>query len=155
MAQPIPEGFHTLTPHIIVKDVAEAMVWYAKAFGAEEALRLPAPDGNIIHAEIKIGNSQIMLAPANEQWGNKDPNMLGGTAVTLHIYAEDVDALYKQATDAGAKGTMPPEDMFWGDRYAKVVDPWGHQWGLATHIADPTPEEMNKAMQEMFSQQKG
>lgn len=153
MTQPIPEGFHTLTPHIIVKDVAEAIAWYTKAFGAEEVLRLPAPDGSIMHAEIKIGNSVIMMAPANEQMQSKDPNMIGGTAVTLHIYSEDVDALYKQATEAGGNGTMPPEDMFWGDRYAKLSDPWGHQWGIATHIADPTPEEMEKAMQEMFSQQ--
>lgn len=153
MTQPIPEGFHTLTPHIVVKDVVEAIAWYTKAFGAQEIMRIPAPDGSIIHAEVKIGNSPLMLAAASEQWQSKDPNMIGGTAVTLHIYTEDVDALYKKATDAGAKGTQPPEDVFWGDRYAKMNDPWGHQWSIATHIADPTPEEMDKAMQEMFSQQ--
>jgi uncharacterized glyoxalase superfamily protein PhnB len=155
MTQPIPEGFHTVTPHIVVKDVGKALQWYTKAFGAEETFRMTSPDGkSVLHAEMKIGNSPVMLGEENLQWGTKSPASLGGTSVTIHLYVNDVDALFKKAVSAGAKSEMEPQDTFWGDRYSKVLDPDGHQWSLATHVRDMTPEEMKKAMAKAFSEQK-
>jgi uncharacterized glyoxalase superfamily protein PhnB len=155
MAKPIPEGFHSLTPHIIVKNVGEAVDWYSKALGAKETYRMPGPGGEILHAEVKIGDSPLMLAPENPDWESKGPAMLGGTPVTLHLYVEDVDATVEKAKAAGAKVMMPPEDQFWGDRYGKFTDPYGHIWGVATHIADPSPEEIEKAMKEAFAKHQG
>jgi uncharacterized glyoxalase superfamily protein PhnB len=153
MTKPIPEGFHTLTPHIIVKDVGAAIDWYGKAFGAEETFRMSAPDGkSVLHAEMKIGDCVLMLGQESAEWKKKGPKSLGGTPVTLHLYVEDVDAAFKRATDAGAEIGMPVADTFWGDRYGPVADPDGHHWSIATHIADPTPEEMQKAMMEAFAQ---
>jgi uncharacterized glyoxalase superfamily protein PhnB len=152
MAKPIPEGFHSLTAHLIVPDIAKAMDWYAKALGAEETVRITAPGGGfIMHAEMRFGDSPVMIAQENPEWGGKSPSTLGGTPVVLHLYVKDVDAVFKQAVAAGAQEKMAPADQFWGDRYAKVADPFGHEWSIATHIADPTPEEMNKAMAEMFA----
>ncbi len=152
MTKPIPEGFHSLTPHIVVKDLAKAIEWYKKAFDAKESYIMKTPDGSPLHAEIKIGNSPMMLAPENPEWESKDPTTLGGSPVTLHLYVENVDAVFEKAKSAGAKVDMPPANQFWGDRYGKLTDPYGHHWGIATHIADPTPEEMEKAMKEQFSQ---
>lgn len=144
---PIPEGFHSITPHIIVKGVANAIEFYKKAFGAKERCRMSAPDGSIMHAEIQVGSSIIMMAEENEQWGCLAPK--GGSPVVLHLYAPDCDAAMKQAAAAGATIVMPAADMFWGDRYGKITDPFGHSWSIATHISDPTPEQMKQAMAQM------
>lgn len=150
---PIPEGFHTVSPHLVVKDAGAAIDFYTKAFGAKEMYRMPGPDGkSVMHAEIRIGDSPVMLA---SEWPGdgmpKSPETLGGTGVTIHLYVEDVDKLFKQATDAGATPTMPPMDAFWGDRYGKLKDPFGHDWGIATHIEDVPPEEMPERMAKAFA----
>lgn len=144
---PIPDGFHTLTPHVIVKGVAKAIDFYKKAFGAEERFRMPGPDGSIMHAEVQIGSSILMLAEENAQWGSFGPKET--TPVVLHMYVPDCDVAMKRAAGAGATVVMPAADMFWGDRYGKVKDPFGHEWSIATHTSDPTPEQMKKAMAEM------
>jgi len=144
MAKPIPEGFNTLTPHIVCKDAAQAIEFYKKALGAKEMYRMPAPDGAIMHAEMSIGNSRLMIAEENPQWGSKGPTAIGGTPVTIHLYVENCDALYQQAIGAGATSAMEPQDAFWGDRYARFVDPYGHSWAVATHKEDLTPEEIGK-----------
>ena len=142
-----------MTPYLIVEDVVAAIDWYSKAFGAEDILRMTAPDGKtILHAEIKIGDSPVMLGEQNPEWQSKGPKMLGGTPVSLHVYVEDVDTAFQKAVDAGAEATMPVADQFWGDRYGKITDPYGHHWSIGTHVADPTPEEMQKAMMEAFAQ---
>ena len=151
-AQPIPEGFHTLTPHLIVQDASEAIEFYKRAFSAEEIVRMPGPDGSsVMHAELKIGDSIIMLASENPEWGTKGPQALGGTPVTLHLYVENVDTAFDQAISAGATEKMPVDDTFWGDRYGQVADPFGHTWSIATHTQDLTPEEINAGAQEFFA----
>ncbi len=158
MAQvkPIPDGFHSVTPHIICSEAGKAIEFYKKAFGATEICKIPGPDGkSIMHAEIQIGDSRVMIAQENPAWQCKGPITLGGTPVTIHLYVNDADATFKQAVAAGANGAMPPADMFWGDRYGKVIDPFGHHWSIATHKEDPTPEEMQKRMEEMFAQSCG
>lgn len=153
---PIPEGFHSITPHIICSDAGKAIDFYVKAFGATEVCRMPGPDGkSVMHAEIQIGDSRVMLAQENPEWQCKGPTTLGGTPVTIHMYVKNADAAFKKAVDAGAQPAMPPADMFWGDRYGKVIDPFGHHWSIATHIENPTPEQMQKRMEEMFSGQPG
>jgi PhnB protein len=138
-AQPIPAGFHTLTPHIVVKDASKAIEFYKKAFGAQEIRRVPGPDGNsLIHAEVQIGDSRLMLV-------DEFP------AVTIHMYVKDVDAVFNKAVAAGAEVKMPLDDMFWGDRYGALTDPFGHSWSLATHKEDPTPEEIPKRSREAFA----
>jgi PhnB protein len=146
--KPIPDGYHTITPYIIVKDAKAALAFYAKAFGAKEILRMPMPDGSIAHAEFKIGDSPIMIGEENEQWGAKSPTSLGGTPFGLCIYVTDCDASFKQAVDAGAKVERPVIDQFYGDRSGTVVDPFGHKWTISTHKIDMTPAEMQKAMEE-------
>jgi PhnB protein len=139
----IPGGYHTVTPHLVVRGAERALDFYRRAFGAEETARLPAPEGKIMHAEIRIGDSPVMLSDEFPQMpGSRSPEALGGTTGGLTIYTTDVDQAFKRALDAGAKAAMPPQDMFWGDRYARVVDPFGHTWGIATHIEDVTPAEM-------------
>ena len=140
-AKPIPDGYHTITPHLIVKGAAEAIEFYKKAFGAEEVMRMPGPGGMVMHAELRIGDSHFMLNDEFPSFGKMGPKSIGGTPVTIHLYVTDVDALYGRAVKAGAKATMPIADMFWGDRYGQVEDPYGHQWSLATHKEDLTPEE--------------
>jgi PhnB protein len=141
--KPIPEGYHTVTPAIVVDDAAKAIEFYKKALGATELVRMPSPDGRVAHAEIQIGDSRIMLSdPFPEMGGPPSPGKLGGTASTLMLYVADVDAFYKGAVDAGAEPTMPVADQFWGDRYGKFRDPFGHEWAVATHTEDLTPEEM-------------
>ena len=151
---PIPDGFHSVTPHMTVKDGGAAIEFYKKAFGAEEVFRMPGPDGKgVMHAEIQIGNSRVML---NEEWpmegAPKAPGTLNGTCVTIHVYVEDADAAFKKAVDAGATGACPPMDAFWGDRFGKVVDPYGHHWSIAQHTKELTPEEIGKGAQEWFKE---
>jgi len=153
-ARPIPEGLHNVTPHLAIKGAAEAIDFYRRAFGAEERFRSSSPDGKIMHADLKIGDSVVFLADEFPSSGLKAPKSLGGTAVLLNIYVADADALFARAVKAGAKPTMPPADMFWGDRYSQVEDPFGHAWAIATHKEDLTPEEMNKRATEHFSKMK-
>lgn len=149
VAQPavkaIPEGMHSLTPHLICAGAADAIAFYVKAFNAVELGRMPGPDGKLIHAMLRIGDSPLMLVDEFPQWGSKSPATLGGTPVSIHLYVENADAAFQQAVDAGASVRMPLADMFWGDRYGVVVDPFGHQWSIATHIKDMSPEEMAAA----------
>ena len=140
--KPIPPGYHTLTPYLVLSDAARAIDFYKQAFGAEETVRMGSPDGKVMHAELKIGNSMLMLS--DEMMGNRSPLALGGSPVSVFMYVDDVDSVYQRATEAGAKADMPPTDMFWGDRFGKLTDPFGHSWALATHIEDVTPEEMKK-----------
>ncbi len=151
----IPEGYHAVTPYIVVKDAAAAIAWYAKAFGAVELFRMPAPDGSIVHAEIEIGDSIVMLTQENPAMGSKAPETLGGSPQSLFLYVEDVDAAFAKALDVGAEAQQPPADMFWGDRYGKLLDPHGHIWSLATHIEDVAPEEMGQRAEAFFSQAAG
>ncbi|MFF7055542.1 MAG: VOC family protein [Achromobacter spanius] len=146
---PIPAGMHTLTAHIICEGAADAIAFYKKAFNAEELARLPGPGGKIMHAAVRIGDSVLMLMDDFAEWGSLGPKALKGTPVTLHLYVKDVDAAMKQAVDAGATLAMPAEDMFWGDRYGQVVDPFGHRWSIATHQFDYTPEEIQQNMAKM------
>lgn len=146
-----PKGYHSVTPSIIVRDTAKAIDFYKEAFGAEEIGRMPAPDGSIMHAEIKIGDSLVMLGEENEQWGTRSPLSTNGNPSSLHIYVDNVDASFDRAIKAGAKVRYPLEDAFWGDRYGKVTDPFGHEWALATRVKDLTPEEMDKAGREWMA----
>jgi PhnB protein len=148
----IPEGFHTVTPYLVVRDAAGAIDFYKRAFGAEELFRLEGPPGKIGHAEIKIGGSIIMLADEMEGGDCRSPQSLGGTAVNIVLYVKDVDQVFNQAVSAGAKVAMPLDDMFWGDRYGQVTDPFGHSWALATHKEDIPPEELQKRAQMAFAE---
>jgi PhnB protein len=142
--KPIPDGYHTVTPYLVCKDAAKALEFYAKAFNAKETFRMPAPDGSVMHAEFQIGDSMIMLGEECPERGAKSPNTLGGSPVNIFLYVEDVDASFARATSAGCKTEMPPTDMFWGDRFGKLTDPFGHSWSMATHKEDVAPEEMGK-----------
>jgi PhnB protein len=147
-----PEGYHTVTPAIVVRDAAKAIDFYKEAFGAEEIDRMEGPDGSIMHAEIRIGDSRVMLGEENPVWQTKSPLTLGGVHGSLHIYVDDADAAFARATAAGCEVRYPMDDAFWGDRYGTVIDPFGHQWGLATRTKDLTPDEMRKAA-EAWAQQ--
>ena len=153
-ARPIPEGWHSLTPHLICAGASEAIAFYAQAFGAVEISRLAGPDGKLMNAQIRIGDSNLMLVDEMPQWGALGPTARGGTPVTLHLYVEQVDAAYAQAVAAGATPVMPPQDMFWGDRYGQVRDPFGHLWSLATHQRDLTPEQIRAGMAQAMSAQR-
>jgi len=150
MAKPIPEGCHTLTAHIVVKNAAKAIDFYKQAFGATEISRMAMGD-KIGHAELRIGDSVLMLADEWPGYEVRSPESIGGTTFSMHVYFDDVDAMYKQAVAAGAKGVHPPEDQFWGDRYGMIVDPFGHSWGQATHIKDVSHEECQRAMDAMMT----
>jgi uncharacterized glyoxalase superfamily protein PhnB len=150
--KPIPQGMHSVTPHLVCAGAADAIEFYKKAFDAVELTRLPGPNGKLMHASIRIGDSTVMLSDDFPEMGSSGPKALKGSPVTIHIYAEDVDKLAAQATAAGAKITMPVSDMFWGDRYGQLEDPFGHRWSIATHVRDVTPDEIQKAMNEMASQ---
>jgi uncharacterized glyoxalase superfamily protein PhnB len=148
MPHPIPHGFHTLTPHLIIKGAAEAIEFYKRAFGAKELSRMPfaGQDGQVKlgHAALLIGDSRLFLADEFPEYGGVGP---GPTSpVTLHLYVTDVDAAFARAVEAGAKVTMPLDNMFWGDRYGKLVDPFGHHWSIAEHLEDLTPEQMQERM---------
>ena len=144
---PIPEGMHTVTPHLVCAGAAEAIEFYKNAFNAVEVGRLPGPDGKLAHAMIRINGSAVMLVDEFPDWGSFGPKALKGSPVTIHLYVEDVDAFVTRAVDAGAKITMPLEDMFWGDRYCRLEDPFGHHWSVATHVRDVSREEIQRAMQ--------
>lgn len=154
--KPIPEGFRTITPHMVVRDAAKAIEFYKKAFGAEAHICLPGPDGkSVMHAELKIGDSLLMICdefPGMERWVS--PQSLNGTTMAIALYVEDVDKSFKRAVDAGAKVSMPVMDTFWGDRYGKISDPFGHEWEIATHKKDLTPEEIEKGAEEFFKNMK-
>jgi PhnB protein len=142
----VPDGYHTATPYLTIRGAATAIEFYTRAFGAKELFRMPGPDGKIMHAEITIGNSRIMLADEFSANESQSPQTLKGTTSAIFLYLEDVDAAFKQAVKAGAKSTMPLQDMFWGDRFGKVTDPFGHKWLLASHIEDVSPEQMEERM---------
>jgi PhnB protein len=144
--KPIPENMHTLTPHLCCEGAAEAIEFYKRAFGATELGRLAGPNGKLMHAMLKIGDSMLMLVDDNPEYGMLGAKALKGSPVTIHMYVEDVDAVVGQAEAAGAKVTMPVADMFWGDRYGRLEDPFGHQWSIATHQRECTPEDIQKAM---------
>lgn len=148
--KPIPEGMHTLTPHLVCAGAAEAIEFYKKAFGAEPLGSLPAPDGKLMHAMIRIGDSMLMLVDEFPEGCSLSPKTLKGSPVTLHLYVEDVDQAFERAIAAGAKAVMPVDDMFWGDRYGVLEDPFGHRWSIATHIRDLTREEIQAAASQLF-----
>lgn len=140
---PIPEGFSSVTPHLVIKDAASAIEFYKKAFGAEAFCCMPGPDGkSVMHAELKIGNAMIMIGEEFPDMGCVGPATLGGSGVTIHLYTDDADAMFTRAVEAGAEGIMPVTDMFWGDRYGQVVDPYGHKWSIATHVEDVSEADM-------------
>ena len=140
--KPIPEGYNTLTPSLAVDNAAEAIAFYERAFGAKERGRMEGPGGTIAHAELQVRDSVVMLADPMPQASTRPPKDVGGTTVSLFMYVDDVDAVVGRAIEAGATLTMPVEDMFWGDRFGSVTDPYGHSWSVATHVEDVPPEEM-------------
>jgi uncharacterized glyoxalase superfamily protein PhnB len=145
-----PYGTQTVIPHLVVRGGSHAIEFYRRAFGAKEVFRMPSPDGyGIMHADLIIGTSHLFLCDDLPQMQTKSPQALGGTPVSIAIAVDDVDKVFKQAVDAGATATMPPDNMFWGDRYAKVLDPFGHDWSLFTHLEDVPPAEMEKRFKAM------
>jgi PhnB protein len=153
MVRPIPEGYHSVTPYLVVDDAAAAIDFYTRAFGAREKFRLPMGD-RIGHAEIIIGDSHVMLADEFPDMGHLGPKSRGGTTVSLMIYVEDVDSAFRQAIDAGATEKRAVENQFWGDRMGTLTDPFGHMWSLATTVEEVSPEEMQRRMPEFSSQHK-
>ena len=151
--KPIPDGMHTIIPHLTLKGAAAAIDFYKKAFGAVELMRMPMPDGkSLMHAHLTIGDSHLMLNDEPLFPGAcKSPQTLGGCSVTIHLNVEDADAVFHRAVAAGAQPTMPPADMFWGDRYGQVTDPFGQRWSISTHKEDVPPEEMKKRAEAMFA----
>lgn len=149
--KPIPDKMHTVTPHLICAGAADAIEFYKKAFNALEIGRMAGPQGKLLHGAIRIVDSTVILVDEFPDWGSFGPKSLKGSPVTIHLYVEDVDAFVAHAAAAGAKITMPLQDMFWGDRYCKLEDPFGHQWSAATHIRDVSPEEMQQAVQKACS----
>lgn len=153
--KPIPEGSHSLTPYLVCRDASKAIDFYKKAFGATEKMRAAGPDGRIMHAHLTIGDSPLYLCDEMLDWGSKSPLAVGGTGSSTWIFTEDADKMYNAAIAAGAKQGQPLSDMFWGDRWGTLTDPFGHVWQIATHKLDLTPEEMkaagDKAMAEMMS----
>ncbi len=147
--KPIPDGMRTVTPHLVCAGAAEAIEFYKTAFGAVETGRIPGPNGKLIHAAIRIGDSAVMLVDEFPDFGSVGPKALKGTPVVIHLYVEDADAFAARAAAAGAKITMPVADMFWGDRYGQLEDPFGHRWSIGTHVRDVAPDEMRQAMQAM------
>ena len=148
--KPIPDGMHTVTPHLVCAGAADAIEFYKKAFNAVEEARLPGPKGRIMHAMIRIEGSAVMLVDEMPEWGALSPKSLKGSPVTIHLYVKDTDAFVARAVAAGAKVTMPVADAFWGDRYGKIEDPFGHHWSVGTHMRDVSMEEAQQAMQEML-----
>jgi PhnB protein len=144
--QPVPDGYHTVTPYLIVEGAAQAIEYYRKAFGASELLRMPDPQGRIAHAEIRIGDSVIMLADEHPEMGHRGPRALGGTGVSILLYLADVDAVFERAISAGGTSRRPVADQFYGDRMGTLEDPFGHVWTIGTHIEDVPPAEMKRRM---------
>ena len=151
MSKAVPDGYHTVTASLTVKDGAAAIDFCQRAFGAREIMRVNSPDGKIMHAEIQVGDSRVMLADEHPGMGCASPASLGQATGSLYLYVPDVDAAFQRAVAAGAKVVMPVTDMFWGDRFGAVDDPSGHRWGLATHVEDPTPEQMAHRQREFFA----
>ena len=149
--KPIPDGMHSVTPHLVCAGAADAIAFYKAAFGAVELSRLPAPGGKLMHGAVRIGDSVLMLVDEMPEWGALGPKALKGSPVTIHLYVADVDAAVAKAVAAGAKVTMPIADMFWGDRYGQLEDPFGHRWSVATHTRDLSPDEIAQAMAKMGS----
>lgn len=149
--QPVPPGFHTLTPHLTVRDADKALEFYKNALGAEVLNVARTPDGKVLHAMLRIGDSPLMLNDEFPEMGGLSPLSTGGSGVTIHIYTENVDQAFDRAVNAGAKIKMPLMDQFWGDRYGIVTDPFGHSWSLATHIKDMSPEEMQRGQDEAMA----
>lgn len=149
--KPIPEGYNTVTPYIAVDDAAKAIEFYRRAFGAKERVKMEGPPGKISHAELEIGDSVIMLSDPFPQSPLKTPKEIGGTTASMLLYVEDVDEAVQQAVDAGAKITMEIENQFWGDRFGRVEDPFGHNWQIATHVEDVAPEEMAKRAEQAMA----
>ncbi len=147
-AKPIPQGYHSVTPYLTLNDAARALEFYKRAFGAQEIVRMNGPNGKIGHAEIKVGDSMIMIADEMPGGGSQSPQSLGGTTSGVFLYVEDVDKTFNQAVAAGAKAEAQPADMFWGDRFGRLKDPFGHSWSVATHKEDVAPAEMAKRMKE-------
>ncbi len=150
--RPIPEGYHTLTPYFTVRDAVRAIEFYKQAFGAQERGVMKGPDGKVMHAELKIGDSIVMLADEFPEFGAVAPESGGSTSMGLHIYVTDVDDAFDRAVKAGAKVEMPVADQFWGDRYGKLRDPFGHRWSIATHVKDMSADEMKRSMDEAMAQ---
>ncbi len=152
-AKPVPPGFHTITPTLTMRDADKAIEFYKRAFGAEERMRFPGPDGkSIMHAELKIGDSLIFLSEEHPEMGCRGPQSLGGTPVGLYLCVEDADRAFNRAVSAGARADMPVADMFWGDRCGQLTDPFGHKWSLATHKEDLSQEEIRKRAVDFFAQ---
>jgi PhnB protein len=151
--KPIPDGFTTVTPSLVFKDCNKAIDFYKKALGAQELMRMPGPDGKMMHAEIKVGNSHVMMN--DEIMGSKSAETLGASPVTFYLYVEDADSSFKKAIAAGCKEIMPVADMFWGDRMGAVSDPYGYKWNFSTHVKDMTPEEMKRGQDEWMKQMAG
>jgi PhnB protein len=151
----IPEGYHTLTPYITVDDAAAAIDFYVRAFGATEVMRLAGPDGKIFHAEVRLGDSHLMLADENPDWGNRGPKSLGGASGSLMYYVDDPDAAFQRAIEAGATEVMPVSDQFYGDRSGMVTDPFGHMWSISTQIERLSPEEIERRAAEWMAAQAG
>ena len=149
-AKPVPEGFHTATPYLIITNAARALEFYKDVFGATELTRLATPDGKVGHAEIRIGDSRIMLADEFPEWDARSPQTIGGSAVHIMLYVEDVDAVVSRAVGAGAKLFKPVADQFYGDRSGSLTDPFGHKWTIATHKEDVSPEEMKRRATALF-----
>ena len=154
-AKPIPEGYHSVAPYLAVEDAAEAIDYYKKAFGANERIRMEAPGGTVGHAELEIGDSVVMLSDPFPQSSTKPPKELGGASASVHLYVEDVDAVVKQAVDAGATVLMEVTDQFWGDRFGTIQDPFGHSWSIATHVEDVPPEEMAERAKAAMAEMSG
>jgi len=148
--QAIPDGMHTVNPHIVVRGAARAVEWYAEALGAEEQSRVPVPGGKLMSVELRFGDSTVMVADEFPEMGVLSPQSVGGTSVVLNLYAENVDDLWERAVRAGAEVLSPLGDTFWGDRHGQIADPFGHKWGLAQHVRDVPPEEVVRAAAEAF-----
>jgi PhnB protein len=146
----IPEGYHSITPHMTVRDAARAIDFYKQAFGAVEKGVMKGPGGKVMHAELRIGDSIFMLADEFPEFNSLSPQSTGGAGMGLHIYTEDVDSAFDRAVKAGATVEMPVSDMFWGDRYGKLADPFGHKWSIGTHKQDVTMAEMEEAQKEFM-----
>lgn len=144
LVQPIPSGYHTVTPYMTIRNCAEAIEFYKKAFGAKETTRIDGPNNSIMHAEIKIGDSVLMMSDENLEWNHKGPDKLGGTSVSILLYVENVDEVFKRALDAGATVVREVKNEFYGDRMGTLKDPYGHVWSIGTHIEDVSAEEMEK-----------
>jgi uncharacterized glyoxalase superfamily protein PhnB len=153
--KPVPEGFATVSVYLVVKSAVDALKFYEKAFGARPGARMPGPDGtSTMHAEMKIGDSTVMLTDENQEWGMKGPETLGGSPASMHLYVEDADEVYGKAVEAGCTVVLPIQDTFWGDRYAKIRDPFGHEWGIASRREDLTLQEMGARQREWMASQR-